>query len=253
MRKTNVGIIGLGNMGLLHMKNCNHMNDVNVTAVADRSKTARTKAKSYGVKNIYEDYRDLLHKTTDLDVVVISLPNFLHFHSVKLALEEGLNVFIEKPMANSVEEGLDLSKIAKKSGRKLTIGHSMRYIPGIKKIKELIDDGLVGNIEVITNEMVLNGPFSHPAVPKRVPEWWFDPEKVGGGALHDLGYHLIDLFRFFKGEAKVIFSELDYKFNLPIEDGAIVVLKSRNSDSKGIINTGWYQKSIFPKYNFKKQ
>ena len=56
-------------------------------------------------------------------------------------------------------------------------------------------------------------------------------------------------WRFLKAE--VIFSNLDYKFNLPIEDGAIVILKSRDSDTKGIINTGWYQKSIFPKYNFR--
>jgi predicted dehydrogenase len=85
-----------------------------------------------------------------------------------------------------------------------------------------------------------------------VPEWWFDPKKTGGGVLLDLGYHLIDLFRFFVEEdSKILFSCLDHKFNLPMEDGAIVILKSSESGIKGIINVGWYQKSVFPEYNFR--
>ena len=68
----------------------------------------------------------------------------------------------------------------------------------------------------------------------------------------DLGYHLIDLYRFFVGEdAKVLYSCFDHKFNLPMEDSAIVILESSESDIKGIINAGWYQKSVFPEYNFR--
>jgi len=55
----------------------------------------------------------------------------------------------------------------------------------------------------------------------------------------------------FVGDSEVIFSSLDYKFNLPIEDGAILVLRSLNSSTKGIINLGWYQKLIFPQNNFR--
>ena len=98
---------------------------------------------------------------------------------------------------------------------------------------------------------MINGPFSHPAVPKPVPEWWFDPQKTGGGVVHDLGYHLFDFFRYFIGEADVIYSYLDHKLNFEMEDGAIVILKSINSEAKGIINIGWYQKTIFPSFNFR--
>jgi len=55
----------------------------------------------------------------------------------------------------------------------------------------------------------------------------------------------------FVGDPEIIFSCLDYKFNLPVEDGAIVILRSSNSSAKGIINVGWYQQTIFPKYNFR--
>jgi predicted dehydrogenase len=131
------------------------------------------------------------------------------------------------------------------------VGHSMRFVDAIEKMKENLDKGIIGPLEVATIEEVINGPFSHPRVPAPVSDWWFDPKKSGGGALLDIGYHMIDLFRSFAGDSKVVFSCLGYKFNLPVEDGAIVILRSSNSSAKGIINVGWYQQTIFPKYNFR--
>jgi len=247
----NVGVIGLGHMGRLHMMNCLHIDDVKVVAVADSSKKALNKAKSIGVRNLYTDYRDLLNDSLSIDTVVISLPNFLHFESIELALEAGLSVFIEKPLANTVEECRKIVKLVEKSGRKFMIGHSMRFVDAIEKMKDATDKGRIGKLEIVTTESIQNGPLSHGLVPKPVSDWWFDPKKSGGGALLDLGYHLIDLFRFFAGDSKLLFSCLDYKFNLPVEDGATVILASSNPSVRGIINVGWYQKSIFPKFDFR--
>lgn len=245
-----VGIIGLGRMGMLHLMNCLKIDDVKVVAAADFSKKALSRAKSLGITNVYENFHDLYHHSSDIDAVVLSLPNFLHCESIKLALESGLNVFAEKPMARNVEECREIVKSAEKSGRKFMVGHAMRFLDAIEEMKKNMDDGLIGNLEVATIEEVINGPFSHPRVPAPVSDWWFDPEKSGGGALLDIGYHMIDLFRFFAGDSEVIFSHLGHRFNLPVEDGAIVVLRS-NSSAKGIINVGWYQKTIFPKYDFR--
>jgi predicted dehydrogenase len=247
----NVGVIGLGRMGMLHLMDCLHIDDVKVVAAADSSKKALNKAKSFGVSRLYTDYHDLLNDSSDLDAVIISLPNFLHFESVQLALEAGLNVFVEKPMARNVDECRKIVRLVEKSGRKFMVGHVMRFEDDIVKMKEAVDKGVIGKLEVVTVEEVINGPFSHPRVPSPVAEWWFNPEKSGGGALLDIGYHLIDLFRFFTGEdCGAVFSCLDYRFNLPVEDGAILVLRSSNSSTKGIINVGWYQKTIYPKYDF---
>lgn len=246
-----VGVIGLGRMGMLHLMNSLHMEDVKVVAAADASKKALKKAKLAGVERVYADYHELLSHSSDVDVVTISLPNFLHFESVKLALEAGVNVFMEKPMANTVEECTEIVNLVKKSGRKFTIGHSVRFIPVIEKMKELLDKGVIGNMEVATIEEVINGPFTHPRFPIPVSDWWFDPKKSGGGALLDIGYHMIDLFRYFAGDSRVVFSYLNFKMSLPVEDGAIVVLRSSDSSRKGIINVGWYQQTIFPKFNFR--
>jgi len=233
------------------MMNCLHVDGVKVVATADSSKRALEKAKLVGVKNLYTDYHDLLNDSAGVDAVVISLPNFLHFESIELALEAGLDVFVEKPMANTVEECCKIVKLVEKSGRKFMVGHCMRFIDAVEKMKDRADKGYIGNLEVVTFEHVYNGPFAHGVVPKPVSEWWFDPKKAGGGVLLDLGYHLIDLFSFFAGDSELIFSCLDHKFNLPVEDGAIVILRASNSSAKGIINVGWYQKTIFPKFDFR--
>jgi predicted dehydrogenase len=251
MKSVNVGIIGLGNMGLLHMYNCHHMNDVVVSAVADSSKRALKKADILKSSHHYTDYRELIDESKNLDSVIISLPNFLHFDSVVRSLEAGLDVFIEKPLASTVYESEEIVRMVEKTGRKLMIGYSMRFVDAIEKMKKSLDEGRIGSLEIVTGESLQNGPLSHGREPKPVSEWWFDPEKSGGGALLDLGSHLIDLFHHFAGDSKVLFSYLDHKYNLPVEDGATLVLQSIKSSVRGIINVGWFQKSIFPKFNFR--
>jgi len=246
-----VGVIGLGRMGMLHLMNATKIENVKVVAAADSSKKALKKAKLLGVNELFEDYHKLLNGASNMDAVIISLPNFLHLESIKLALEEGLNVFVEKPLANTVEECEEIAKLVKKSSRRLMVGHCLRFLEVIEKMKENLDRGLIGRLEVATLEEVINGPFAHPRVPAPVSDWWFDPKKSGGGALLDIGYHMIDLFRFFAGDAEVVFSSLDHKFSLPVEDGAILILRSNEGAAKGIVNIGWYQQTIFPEYNFR--
>jgi len=227
------------------------MDDVVIDAVADRSKRALKKADSLKTSQPYTDYRELIDKSRNLDSVIISLPNFLHFDCVMRSLEAGLDVFIEKPLATTVSESKDLVKMVEKTGRKLMIGYSMRFVEAIEIMKGNLDEGRIGTLEIVTGESLQNGPLSHGRVPRPVSEWWFDPEKSGGGALLDLGSHLIDLFHFYAGDADVLFSYLDHKYNLPVEDGATLILKSKRSSVRGVMNVGWFQKAIFPKFNFR--
>jgi len=249
-----VGLIGYGNIGRLHAMNCLHMDGIKIIAAADPSKKALKEAKSIGVRKLYSDYHDLLThaKSMGIDVAIISIPNFLHFEAIQLALEAGLNVFTEKPMATTVRECRIIVHSVDHSGQKFMVGHNFRFLNTIEKMKGALDKGYIGNLEVLTMEMIGNGPFSHAAgKPKPVSDWWFDSKKTGGGVLIDKGSHLVDLFRYFAGDAKVLFSSLDYKFNLPFEDGAIIILDSYNSFAKGIINVGWYQKENFATFDFR--
>ncbi len=241
-----VGIIGLGKMGMTHLQNAKKM-ELDIVGVADMSKKRLQNAKEIGIKEVFSDYKELLK--TNLDAVIISLPNFNHSESVELSLESGANVFIEKPLARTTDECKGIIRAVEKSGRHLMVGHSMRFSSEVEKMKECLDRGNLGQLEVVTLENIASGPYSQGDTPQQVPEWWFNKEMVGGGALIDLGYHLIDLYRFFAGDCHLIFSDLGHKFNLPLEDSAIIGLKSNNSSARGMLHVGWYQQVVFPKNN----
>ena len=247
---TNVGIIGLGHMGLLHLRNTRFVEGVRVVAAADKSKKGLSEAKAYGVSNLYEDYEELL-KCKDLDAVIISLPNFLHEKSVVLAAEKGLHVFVEKPLARKVLECESIKRAVERNDIKLAIGHNYRYFDHVRKLRNEYNKGTLGDVEIANLEHFVNGPFAHPLDPVPVHDWWLDAQLVGGGALLDQGYHLIDLFRWFFPDPEVLYVNLGYRYNLGIEDSATIVLRSRRTLTRGIISVGWFQKMVFPDFNFR--
>jgi len=244
-----VGVLGLGKMGKLHFLNAIAMKDVEVVAAADRNKSSLKMAESYRVK-VYDDYKKLLNNE-ELDAVIISLPNFLREESITFASEKNLDIFVDKPLARNLEEAKNIVQRVRLNGARLMVGINYRYIDSVQKIKRMSDEGMLGDVIIANGDLIMDGPFSHPLVPKPVPEWWFDREKTGGGALLDLGYHLIDIFQWMFGELDILYSTLQYRFNLPLEDSATVILRSRKTSTRIVINLGWFSKMIFPNFNFR--
>jgi len=241
--KLNLGIIGLGNQGNIHLQNCLLLKDVNVIGVADTSKSALKRAASYGIKNTYSSYEELL-KNEAIEAVIISLPNFLHLDSTVKAAEAGKNILLEKPLAGNLEDGERILSSVKKNGVKFMLGYSMRFDPFLRHLREEILDGCYGDIQVAEATNVSNGPFTphgdHTG-PTPVPDWWFNKQMVGGGALMDLGVHLIDLFVWYFGEVEAVSSYLGYRFNMELEDTALCVLRFKRGPV-AVINAGWFSK-----------
>ena len=127
LRKLNIGIIGLGEIGKLHMNNCLNLNNVNLLAVADTSRKARQIAKNNGVKNTYKDYNELLDKS-NIDAVIISLPNYLHKDCSIKASENGINILMEKPLARNEHEGRDILSSVRKNGINFMMAYPLRVL-----------------------------------------------------------------------------------------------------------------------------
>ena len=245
-----IGIIGLGKMGRLHLSNCRFIEDVNVVAGADPSDRARARTRNQNSSvKLFKTYEEMLDQVA-LDGVVIALPNFLHHQAVQAASEKHVHIFIEKPLGRSIMECCDIIRLADKNGVTLMVDHNYRFLPCVEKLHKRYAEGTLGDIEIATFEFVMNGPFTATFEPFAVPEWWFDPKKVGGGVLLDLGYHILDLFLWFFGRAKVEYVNFGYRYHLPYEDSAMLFLQSQESSAKGVINTGWFSKMIFPDFDF---
>jgi predicted dehydrogenase len=241
LKEINLGIIGLGFQGKIHLLNSLRLKGVNVVGVADSSDKALSYAKKKGIKNVYKNYEDLL-KNDKLEAVVISLPNFLHLESAVRAAEAGKDIFLEKPLARNVEEGEEIVSCARRCDVKLMIGYSFRFHPAIREIYNKIKNGFFGEVLIAEVTNVSGGPFSprnDKVGPVPVSSWWFDKELVGGGALLDLGVHLIDLLTWYFGEVEYLKCYIDYTYNLELEDAAICILKFRNGPF-ATVKVGWF-------------
>jgi predicted dehydrogenase len=200
-------------------------------------------ARKMGIKNVYANYEDLL-KNEQLDAVIISLPNFLHLEATAKAAEAGKHILLEKPLARNVEEGKKILSSVRKNGVKLLMGYDLRFNPILRKIHDKIVSGYFGNVQIVEATNISGGPFS-PRVdrvgPAPVPSWWFDKKLVGGGALLDLGSHMIDLLSWYFGEVIDVKSSFGYMYNLDLEDVATCVLAFRDGPI-ATVKVGWFSK-----------
>jgi predicted dehydrogenase len=244
-----VGIVGLGHMGQLHMLNAMRVEGVKVVAAADKSEANRRFADRYHVKT-YDDYCRLID-SEKLDAVIISLPNFLKKDGVFYAAEKGVDIFLDKPISRNLTEAKEMISKVQSTDVRMMVGVNYRYFPCVLRLKSKLESGEIGDAVIATSELVLNGPISHAVVPVPVPEWWLSKDLAGGGALLDLGYHLIDTLVWLMGDFDVDYSSLSHEMHLPVEDNGTVVLKSKNSNATAVVNVGWFSKSIFPDFNFR--
>jgi predicted dehydrogenase len=242
LKITKLGLIGLGNMGSVHLQNCLRLQNARLTAVADVSKNALKRAKTMGVMNVYEDYRDLLSKS-DVDAVIIALPTHLHALCAKIASESHKNIFSEKPLARNASEGREILSLANKHGVKLAVGYPLRFSLPFQEIKTKMESGELGEIQIAHATNIGTGPFIHrsdnSSAPLPVPEWWWKKELTGGGALLDLGSHMVNLVQWYFGEVAEAKSWLGYRLNMDQEDHAVCLLKCKRGQIV-VISVGWF-------------
>ncbi|MBE6373552.1 MAG: Gfo/Idh/MocA family oxidoreductase [Lentisphaerae bacterium] len=148
MKKTfKIGAIATGGRGRNAWQAHQPEQGVVMAAGADTDPEANQAFKEkFPDADIYTDYRDLL-KQKDIDAVFISTPDFLHEEMAVAALKAGKAVYLEKPMAITIEGCDRILKTAMQTGSKLFIGHNMRHFPVVLKMKEIIDSGLIGEVQ----------------------------------------------------------------------------------------------------------
>jgi len=241
MEIVKLGLIGLGYIGKAHLRCSLKLDSATLVAVSDISKKALRFARRMGIKKTYTDYRMLLDDN-DIDAVIIALPTYLHFVCAVEAAEAGKHILLEKPLARNVAEGKQLISTVRANRVKLMVGYPFRFSPHFKAIKNKIESGELGEIQIAHATYISSGPFFHRSeegVPRPVPDWWFNKKLTGGGVLLDLGVHLINLTRWYFGEIKNIKTYLGFRFNFDFEDHAICIADF-TSGTKTIINVGWF-------------
>jgi len=154
-----VGVIGFGYWGPNLARNFNNYPDTQLKWIVDFSKDRLKKASLlYPSVNLSTNFTDVLNdKKTE--IVAIATPVSMHFEMVKLALEAGKHIWVEKPLTTSVKEAKELIEIAEKRNRILLVDHTFVYTGAVRKIKELIDKGEIGELVYYDSTRVNLGLF----------------------------------------------------------------------------------------------
>jgi len=245
LKRVSVGIIGLGRVGKIHLHNALHLENVNLVAVADTSRKSRYFAAKLGVNKQYSDYQELI-QDPEIDCVLICLPTFLHAKSAIEAAKHGKHVFVEKPLARNVEEGKCILAEFSKNSQKIMIGYPLLFEPSFRKMKRQLDSGRFGDVVISCATNISSGPFGHStsnSIPQPVPSWWFNKDLTGGGALMDLGSHMINLLCwYFGGEIDDVDAVLGHRYNLDFEDYGLVRIRF-GTGTLGLVNFGWFSQA----------
>lgn len=169
--------------------------DAELYAICSESgDSARRMAEKYGIPHVYASYEDMLDHAK-LDGVCIVTPNDTHAPIAEAAMKKGIHVICEKPLALHLEEADKLVCLAQETGVIHAVNFTYREHPGVRRMKELMESGLIGRLRSghfeYTGEYGVEGP----------PHWRGIVAKGGiGGVLADLGSHLIDLAQYVGGD-----------------------------------------------------
>jgi len=204
-----VAVIGVGSMGLNHLRVYTDLDDVEVVGAADINEERLDAVRDRFSTAAYKDYRELFDKEKP-EAVSITVPTSEHEKVASYALQCGAHVLVEKPISATVEEGRRIIALAKEMKRQLMVGHIIRFNPAIQSLKKRLMNGDLGDIFQIFCRRI--GPF---------------PERIRDvGVVVDLAPHDVDIMRFLTGLNPVrVYAETERRIHTEHEDLMFGILR----------------------------
>lgn len=197
MSKIKIGLVGAGNIANEHLKAYQSVDNAEIYAICDiNEETLNETADKFGIERRYADIDTMLAENPELDAADVCVWNCSHADCSIKALNAGLNVLCEKPMAYNTEQAEAMLEAAKKNDKLLMIGFVMRFGDEAKIAKDFIDKDYLGEIYYSKAQYIRR--HGNPG------GWFADKSRSGGGPVIDLGVHVIDYTRYMMGNPKPI-------------------------------------------------
>lgn len=244
-KKFGVGMVGYGFIGKMHTYAYKSIPffynplpaDVRLVGVCtSRNETAKEAAEHGGYEFGTTDYSKLVERD-DIHIINCCTPNNLHKDIVIKALRAGKHVYCDKPLAMNLAEAQEIVNVAEKTDLVNQMTFQYRFVPAIMRARQLIDEGLLGEIMSFRVAYLHSGYVD----PSRPMSWRLNKEQGGAGAMFDLGSHVLDVARYLLGECKEVFattqtfikqrpaSKGSSEFlNVDVDDLALVQMKMEN-------------------------
>ncbi len=207
MERIGIGMVGYGFIGRIHALAFSSLPYYyeelpalpEIRGICTSSpRSAQAAGEESGVHFVTHQLEELLARE-DIEVVVIATPNIFHREEVEKAVEAGKAVYCDKPLAMNLAEAETIAKTVDRSGVPFGMAFQYRFIPALLRAGELIGEGKLGEI-FRARVAYLHSGYVDPSRPMK---WRLRREMSGGGALADLGSHVVDLVHYLVGETEV--------------------------------------------------
>jgi levoglucosan dehydrogenase len=235
-----IGMVGYGMIGRVHCLGYRdlpilypgQLPDLLLAAICTRhEETAKAAVQEAGFQAWYTHIDDLLQDGA-VNVIDCCVPNDAHHAVIKKALLAGKHVYCDKPLALNAAQANDLVQAAEKTGVQLGMTFNYRFLPAIMRASEILRAGELGEIFTFRLDYLHSG-YQNPSRPMG---WRLRKEQAGGGALVDLGSHVIDLVRHLLGEVEALHcSTRTFIQQRPVSQGASVM------ESVQVDDAAWVQ------------
>lgn len=221
-RPVRVGLVGIGSWSGVIADAVQRSEKLELVSCFSRTAKKRIAySRRYGCDQ-EKSYEDLL-KRDDIDGVLLITPNAVHAEQTELAARYRKHVFVEKPIANTPADGKRMIEACREAGVVLMVGHDMRRLAGLRKMKELIDNGAIGKPVMAEANFSNNLGFELTADDWR---WTADDSGCPSGSLMTMGIHYADTLAHFFGPIKTVFSYFSKLYiAAPVEDVTATVFR----------------------------
>lgn len=236
MKKLNVAIIGCGNVSKVHFPATVQSDKAVLRAACDvKPDRAEAAGKKYGVPH-FIDYRDVLE--LELDAIHICTPHHTHAEIAKAALNKGIHVLTEKPMAISLAEADEMIACAQANGLQLGVIFQNRYNASSQAVKKAVTMGELGRIKGARAYVTWYRPDDYYSK----SDWKGTWDKEGGGVLIDQAIHTLDLLQWVVGDIDAVEASIDNRTHelIDVEDVAEATVYFKNGTIGNIYATNYY-------------
>ena len=196
----NVAAVGLGRWARILAKQYTQLDNVNLVTCFTRTEATREAfAEDFGC-DADESLEDVLARD-DVEGLIITVPNDYHADVIEQAADAGVNCFVEKPISIDIEDAKRIQDAVERNDVVFSVGHSCRRVGGIRKTKEMIESGEIGEVSHVEAEWA-----NERGLELTADNWRSDPAKAPGGPLVQLGVHQIDNLQYLLGPVKQVFT-----------------------------------------------
>ncbi len=235
-----VGIIGLGRWAKVLTRAAAQSDKLKIVAAFSRSPEKRQNfEREMGVPAV-ADLKTML-SSPQIQGAILTVPNEQHLPVAREVARAGKHVYTEKPIASTLEEGLQIEALERQYGITVTVGHSARLMAGVRKIREAIDHGELGRVAF------LEANFSNERALELTPNMWrWYKDRAPGGPLSQLAIHQFDLLHYLGGEIEEVGSMASKlsPVGAEVDDQSMTLLKF--ADGKvGYVGSCWTSPGIF--------